>query len=748
MNPLVQQLHNQRLHTGAITNEDVSQLFEGVDEGLVRLRRDPDKKQGMRKGSSRSASPKPMPRPINKSTVAVSAGNAGRCEVPGCEKHAKRSQCGNSRYCKAHMKERGMIPCVTQRRCIEEGCQRFAKASTEGTWKYCKAHMRQHGLWPRDYRAKDGGKSSKQNGTPVHEDDCMSDGGSDSGSLQGTSSGATQLPKLESLLWTAQAPYPLWTNAAITPLARSSIPDQPSRFAAAVAMPNNNVFPNDFLLSGSMALMGESQAIVQQMHQHHTSTVSSAAMAASGAPTFSAPSQNVLELNPGVTSAFSGHSHIHSSLSDDLNRAIAGAGAGAASGSAQYPSAFQNSVHTFPSQSTGTRLSPSAYHNNSMPSTAQRPVSHVGLDLSTPSNMRQHVARQYDGVAKQDDAARLFEAWQQQQLQQQQLILDALPASGVGVVGTYDPLSSEVSLRDMGVSGNVLLSSQGRDASRLPIVGIDGKDTSSQFDTRTAWEFLYGAKERSLNQKTDNNDFPDLASALQLQTLTGTGALDLGGGLPERQVGTTFLGNMQQQQQPWLCPPALQTGPSAMSGLCSAGANLLGIDLTQQQFLRQRAGVAATTLNPILSPNMNRTASQASDMLLFNYAPFSILGESSEPLPMAPPMSGRLRSDLELPSMASLLRSGSGLGPAIGNNFFRSKSLDMYDVGRNRSQSMDMPLEATRQRSRSLELRPEGQRNRSRSLDLTMYGTKNMSLDLDLLEWGLISKLDLAPDML
>ncbi len=67
---------------------------------------------------------------------AKKTSHSGRCEVAGCEKHSKRSQCGNSRFCKAHMKERGLTPCVTQKGCTHEGCTRFAKASTEGLWLY------------------------------------------------------------------------------------------------------------------------------------------------------------------------------------------------------------------------------------------------------------------------------------------------------------------------------------------------------------------------------------------------------------------------------------------------------------------------------------------------------------------------------------------------------------------------------------------------------------------------------------
>lgn len=83
-----------------------------------------------------------------------------RCEVQGCDKHAKRSQGGCVRFCKAHMKEYNLVPQESHPHCQHPGCERYAKASTEGVWKYCKAHMQQYGMWPRDYKNGPGGRAA------------------------------------------------------------------------------------------------------------------------------------------------------------------------------------------------------------------------------------------------------------------------------------------------------------------------------------------------------------------------------------------------------------------------------------------------------------------------------------------------------------------------------------------------------------------------------------------------------------
>ncbi|KAG1680759.1 hypothetical protein FOA52_008092 [Chlamydomonas sp. UWO 241] len=82
-----------------------------------------------------------------------------RCEVAQCDKHAKRSQGGCVRYCKAHMKDFDLVPQESHPHCQHPACERYAKASTEGVWRYCKAHMQQYGMWPRDYKNGPGGRS-------------------------------------------------------------------------------------------------------------------------------------------------------------------------------------------------------------------------------------------------------------------------------------------------------------------------------------------------------------------------------------------------------------------------------------------------------------------------------------------------------------------------------------------------------------------------------------------------------------
>ncbi len=113
----------------------------------------------------------------------------------------------------------------------------------------------------------------------------------------------------------------------------------------------------------------------------------------------------------------------------------------------------------------------------------------------------------------------------------------------------------------------------------------------------------------------------------------------------------------------------------------------------------------------------------------------------------APAMSGRLLSHLELPSLASLLRLGSG--PDL---LTYSRSLETFNEGLRfySSRSQDFALQeaarnnAERDRSRSLNLRPA----RTRSLDITAEFARQLSIDMDWGEWNAVSHLDQRPELL